>query len=74
MFGKMFRKIIFNRLYNFLLDEKLLNHNQSGLRPTDSFLNQLLALTNEILAVFDCNSFLEVRSVFLDIPNTFDKV
>ena len=31
--GKMFEKIIFNRLYNYLLDERLLNTNQSGFRP-----------------------------------------
>ena len=31
MFGEMFEKVIFNRLYNFLLDERLLNPTQSAL-------------------------------------------
>ena len=39
IFGKIFEKIIFNKMYNFLLDEKLLNRNQSGFRPSDSCIN-----------------------------------
>ena len=44
----IFEKIIFNKIYNFLLDEKLLNPNQSGFRPSDSCINQLLAITHKI--------------------------
>ena len=32
---KNFEKIIFNRMYNFLLEEELLNPNQSGFRPSE---------------------------------------
>ena len=74
IFGKIFEKIIFDRLYNFLLQEELLNPNQSGFRPSDSCVNQLIAITHEIFEAFDCNPSLEVRSVFLDISNAFDKV
>ena len=74
IFGKIFEKIIFNRIYNFLLKEDLLNTNQSGFRPSDSCINQLLAITHEIFEAFDCNQSLEVRSVFLDISKAFDKV
>ena len=66
--------MIFNRIYNFLSEENLLNHNQSGFRPSDSCVNQLLSLTNEIFEAFDCNPTLEVKSVFLDISKAFDKV
>ena len=66
--------MIFNRIYNFLLEEDLLNSNQSGFRPSDSCINQLLAITHEIFEAFDCNPPLEVRSVFLDISNAFGKV
>ena len=68
MFGKIFENIVFNRLYNFLLDEKLLNPNKSGFRPTGSCMIQLIAITNEI---FDFNSSLEVRSLFLEMPTKF---
>ena len=74
IFGKIFEKIIFDRLYNFLLQEELLNPNQSGFRPSDSCVNQLIAITHEIFEAFDCNPSLEVRSVFLDISKAFDKV
>ena len=30
IFGKIFKQIIFNKLFNFLLEERLLNSNQSG--------------------------------------------
>ena len=56
------------------MEEKLLNPNQSGFRPSDSSVNQLLAITHEIFEAFDCNPLLEVRSVFLDISKAFDKV
>ena len=62
---------IFSKIYNFLLDEKLLNPNQSEFRLSDSCLNQLLAITHEVFQVFDGNPSLEVRSVFLDISKAF---
>ena len=74
IFGKIFEKIIFNKIYHFLLEERLLNPNQSGFRQSDSCINQLLAITHEIFEAFDCNPTLEVRSVFLDISKAFDKV
>ena len=72
--GKIFEKIIFNKIYNFLLEEELLNPNQSGFRPSDSCVNQQLVITHEILEAFDCNPSLEFRSVFLDISKAYDKV
>ena len=54
-FGKIFEKITFSRLYN---------PNQSGFRPSNSCINQLLAITHEIFEAFDCHPPLEVRLVF----------
>ena len=56
------------------MEERLLNPNQSGFRPSDSCINQLLAITHKIFQSFDCNPPLEVRSVFLDISKAFEKV
>ena len=53
IFGKIFEKIIFNRIYDFLLKEELLNPNQSGFRPSDSCINQLLEITLEIFEAFN---------------------
>ena len=55
IFGKIFEKIIFNKIYCFLIEEKLLNPNQSGFRQSDSCINQLLAITHEIFEASDCN-------------------
>ena len=74
VFGKIFEKIIFNKIYNYLSKENLLNPNQSGFRPSDSCINQLITITHEIFEAFDCNPSLEVSSIFLDISKAFDKV
>ena len=50
-----------------MLEESLLNPNQSGFCPGNS------CITHEIFEAFDCNPSLEVRSAFLDISKAFDK-
>ena len=59
-------------MFRFFLDNKLITTNQSGFKPGDSCINQLLSITHEIYKSFDDG--LEVRSVFLDISKAFDKV
>ena len=54
------------------MDNNLLAPNQSGFKPGDSCINQLLSITHEIYSSFD-DGF-EVRSVFLDISKAFNKV
>ena len=65
--SKIFEKIIFNEIYNFLLEEGLSNPNQYGVRPGDFCINQTFE-------AFDCNPSLEVRLVFLYISKAFGKV
>ena len=67
IFGKTFEKIIFNKIYHLLLEERLLNPNQSGFRPSEACINQLLAITHEIFEAFDCNPTLALRE---KCPNT----
>ena len=74
VFEKIFEKLIFNEIYSFFDREELLNRNQSGFRPFDSCVNQLLTITHEIFCSFEYNPLLEVRSTFLDISKAFDKV
>ena len=74
IFGNIFEKIIFNKIYQFLLEVRLLNPNQYGFCPSDSCISQLFAMTHEIFEAFDFNPLLEVRSVFLDIWNALNKV
>ena len=71
---KILKKIIFNRIYNLHLEKRILNPDQLCFRLSDSYVDQLIAITYEIFEAFDCNPRLEVRSVFLDISKSFDKV
>ena len=59
-------------MFEFFIENELISSNQSGFKPGDSCINQLLAITHEIYKSFD-DGF-EVRGVFLDISKAFDKV
>ena len=74
IFGKILEKLIFDSLYQHLNMNSLLNPNQSGFRPGDSTVNQLLSIVHSIFTAFDCNPTLDVRSVYLDISKAFDRV
>ena len=74
IFGKILEKLIYDSLYSHLVTNELLNQNQSGFRPGDSKVNQLLSITHTIFKAFDCNPPLDVRSVYLDISKAFDRV
>ena len=74
IWSKIFEKIIFNSLFKYLEDNKLLNCNQSGFRLGDSCVHQLLSITHETYKSFGANPSLEVRGVFLDISKTFNRI
>ena len=59
-------------MFPFFIESKLIAANQSGLKPGNSCINQLIAITHEIYHSFDAGD--EVRGVFLDICKAFDKV
>ena len=63
-----------NSIYSFMIHNKLLNSFQSGFRPNDSCINQLISITHNIYRAFDANPSLEVRGVFLDLSKAFDKI
>ena len=72
IFGKIFERIIYNNIFEYLTTNKLISDNQSGFKPGDSCVGQLLSITHEIYHSLD--NGLEVRGVFLDISKAFDKV
>ena len=74
IYAKVFEKIIFTDLCNYLVRNNLITNSQSGFRPGDSLTNQLIYLVHEICKRFDCTGNLEVRSVYLDMSKAFDKV
>ena len=70
--SKIFEKILFDPIYNHLSNNDLLTKHQSGFRPGDSTINQLLAITHSIYESFEDGC--ETRALFLDISKAFDKV
>ena len=57
-------------MFGFSLENNLASTSQSGFKPGNSCINQLLFMTHEIFQSFDEGS--EVRSVFLDISKAFE--
>ena len=57
-----------------MIQKNLLNSCQSGFRPNDSCINQLISITRNIYRAFDANSSLGVRGVFLDLLKAFHKI
>ena len=70
--SKVFEKIIFDQMYLYLVTNNLLSANQSGFRPGDSTINQLLSIRTLIYDSFE--DYEETRALFLDISKAFDKV
>ena len=70
--AKIFERIIYNRIFEYLIENNLITENQPGFKPGDSFINQLLSITHDIYKSLD--GAFEVKGVFLDISKAFDKV
>ena len=70
----MFEKLLFDEIYFHLSDNGLLTLHQSGFRPGDSTINQLIAITHKIYSAFEEVPSKETRSVFLDLSKAFDRV
>ena len=70
--SKVFEKIIFRHMYEFLKQHDLISEKQSGFIPGDSTTNQLLKNFQELAQALDTGD--EIRAVFLDFSKASDKV
>lgn len=70
--GKILEKIIFDEVYSFLNINELISKHQSGFRPGDSTIYQLLSIISSIYDSFE--KYDETHALFLDISKAFDKV
>lgn len=70
--GKILEKIIFKYLYNYLQEYEILTKYQSGFRPHDSTVNQLLEIYHIIIENLDKGK--EIKFIFCDVSKAFDKV
>ena len=53
--SKIFEKLIFDSVYDFIDKNNLFNNNQPGFRPSDSSIHQLIAIMQNIFSVFDAS-------------------
>ena len=70
--GKIFEKLIYDNLYEYIYKNKFFSDKQSGYKRGDSTVKQLISITNAIYKAFDEGK--EIRAVFLDISRAFDRV
>ena len=67
----MFEKVIFDSLYDYFVDNKLLTTRPSGFIKVDLCVDQLLAITHEIHTNLDANPSIDTIGVFLDMSKTW---
>ena len=72
--SKIFEKLIFDCMYDFLDQNFLLKASKSGFNPGDSCIHQLIAITHTIFTAFDANLSLDLRGIFLNLSKAFDRV
>ena len=70
--GKFFEEINFDQVYAFLDENRLISTMQSGFRPGDFCIYELISITSDIYRHFGKHD--ETWALFLDISKAFDKV
>ena len=70
--GKVFQRLLYNKMLEFFIKNYSISQNQHGFKPSNSCINQQLFVTHEICKSF--NASLDLRAMFLNISKAFDKV
>ena len=72
VFSKILEKILYNRVYNYFVENKLLLPKQLGFRINTSTEHTILELVRNITKSFEKNEY--VLGVFIDLKKAFDTV
>ena len=69
-------KLMFNSIFKFIDTRNMLPVHQSGFRPGDTYVHQLISIVHDIYNAFNSIPSLEVWDVcvFLDISKAFDRL
>lgn len=67
---KVFEKLIFDTIFEIMIGINLLSTTQSGLKPSNSCVTQLILITHSIFV----NPSVELWGVLLVISKTFERV
>ena len=71
-FSKVLERIMYNRLYKYLCEEKLLYSKQFGFQKGHSTDHAILHLVDQIYESFENDNY--TLGVFIDLPKVFDTV
>ena len=71
-FSKVLERIMYNRLYSFIVENNVLYNKQFGFQKEHSTEHAILQLTTQILQSFDEDKF--TIGVFIDLSKAFDTV
>ena len=72
VFNKIFEKIIYTRMYEFLESNKLIYKQQFGFRSNHSTSHALISITESIKSYLDKHNF--AAGIFVDLEKAFDTV
>ena len=69
-FSKIFERAVYNRIFQFLVDNDILFKHQFGFRPGHSTSHALINFVNKAANAVDCQEYL--AGIFLDLTKAFD--
>ena len=71
-FSKLLERLMYNRLYNYLLEHNLLYEKQFGFQASNSTEHAVIQLVDQILHAFKENKY--TLGIFIDLSKAFDTV
>ena len=71
-FSKILKRIVYNRLHQYLTENKILCPKQFGFQTRRSTEHAIVQLVDQILESFEYNKY--TLGVFIDLSKAFDKV
>ena len=72
IFSKIFERVIYNRIYNYMTTNNLFYKKQFGFQKNCSTEHAILELVEQITKSFDNNNYM--LGVFIDLSKAFDTV
>ena len=58
--GKILEQLIYNKMFEYFIENGLIFHNKSGFKPRYSYINQMLSITDEFINLLMRSTKLEV--------------
>ena len=69
-FSKIFQRAVYNRIFQFLVDNDISSKHEFDFRPGHSTSQPLINFVNKVANAVDCQKYL--AGIFLDLSKAFD--